>query len=90
MSLSDNDPARFRRFLALRRRWFRIAFAATFAAGTWLANRKFDSLVEIVGFALFGALLAASILSLAGIPVVWRMSGRRRSSVASSVGGGLE
>ena len=55
----------------------RIAFAATFAAGTWLANRKFDSLVEIVGFALAGALIAATILSLAGSPVVWRISGRR-------------
>ena len=80
MSISDQDPDRFRRFVALRRSWFRITFTAAFVACAWLANRKFDSLVEIVGFALAGALIAATILSLAGIPVVWRMSGRRRSS----------
>ena len=80
MFMSDKDPDRFRRFVALRRRWFRIAFAATFVAGAVLAARKYDSLVEIVGFALAGALIAATILSLAGIPVVWWMSGRRRSS----------
>ena len=80
MFMSDKDPDRFRRFVALRRRWFRFAFAATFVACAWMGSRKFDSLVEIVGFALAGALIAATILSLAGIPVVWRMSGRRRSS----------
>ena len=77
MFMSDKDPDRFRRFVALRRRWFRIAFAATFVACAWMGSRKFDSLVEIVGFALAGALIAATILSLAGIPVVWRISGRR-------------
>ena len=80
MFMSDKDPDRFRRFVALRRRWFRFAFAATFVACAWMGSRKFDSLVEIVGFALAGALIAATILSLAGIPVVWWMSGRRRSS----------
>ena len=77
MFMSDKDPDRFRRFVALRRRWFRFAFAATFVACAWMGSRKFDSLVEIVGFALAGALIAATILSLAGIPVVWRISGRR-------------
>ena len=80
MSISDQDPDRFRRFVALRRSWFRITFTAAFMACAWLGSRQFDSLVEIVGFALAGALIAATILSLAGIPVVWRMSGRRRSS----------
>ena len=80
MSSPDKDSDRFQRFVALRRQWFRIVFAATFVACAALANRRFDSLVEIAGFALVGALIATTILSLASIPVVWRLSGPDRKS----------
>ena len=72
-----SDPPRFRRFVARRRKWFWIVFGGSLILCPLAANGMFDSLVEIVGFALAGALIAATILSLAGIPVVWRISGRR-------------
>ena len=76
----DSDPQRFRRFVARRRKWFWIVFGGALIPCHFATSGKSDSLVEIVGFALAGALIAATILSLAAIPVVWWMSGRRRSS----------
>lgn len=80
MSPSAHDSDRFRRFVGLRRKWFRSAFAVAFFICAAVANRKFDSLVEVAGFALVGALIAATVLSLAGMPLVWRISGRFRKS----------
>ena len=73
----DSDPNRFRRFVALRHKWFWRVFGGSLILCNIAANRIFDSLVEIVGFSVIGALVLATALSLASAPILWKTSGKQ-------------
>lgn len=73
----NSDPNRFRRFVALRRKWFWSVFGGALILCNLAANGIFDSLVEIVGFSVIGALVLATAISLASVPVLWNMSGKQ-------------
>ena len=72
----NSDPQRFRRFVALRRKWFWNVFGGSLILCNLATNGKFDSLVEIVGFTVIGALVLATAVSLASAPILWKMSGK--------------
>ena len=74
----DRNSTRFRRFVAIRRKWFLIVFALSLILCATATNRKFDSLLEIVGFALVGALVATTAISLASAPIIWVISGKQK------------
>ncbi len=68
-------------FVAMRRRWFVTVFLGSFVVLLILVGWRYDSLVEILGFSILGALVVTTLVSLVSIPVVWRMSGKRRRGV---------
>ena len=72
-----SDPHRFRRFVALRRKWFWSVFGGSLILCNVVANGMFDSLVEIVGFSVIGALVLATAISLASAPILWKISGKQ-------------
>lgn len=72
-----SDPHRFRRFVALRRKWFWSVFGGSLILCNVAANRIFVSLVEIVGCSVIGALVLAMALSLASAPILWKISGKK-------------
>jgi len=74
----DRKSLRFRRFVAMRRKWFLIIFALSLILCATATNRKFDSLLEIVGFALVGALVTTTAISLASAPIIWMISGKQK------------
>ena len=73
----DSDPQRFRRFVARRRKWFWIVFGGALIPCHFATSGKSDSLVEIVGFPVVGALVLATAISLASAPILWKMSGKQ-------------
>jgi len=64
-------------FVRLRRRWFAILLGLTFLVGLLVASRRYDSAVEIVGFAFVAALMTTTVLSLLSVPVVFLIARRR-------------
>lgn len=79
MKIPGNSP-RFSRFVAMRRKWFAIVFAAALVLGAAATRGKFDSLVEAAGFALAAALVAATAISLASAPVIWMFAGKQKKT----------
>ena len=73
----NSDPQRFQRFVARRRKWFWIVFGGSLILCPLAANGMFDSLVEIVGFSVVGALVLATAISLASAPILWKLSGKK-------------
>jgi len=76
----DRNSPRFRRFVAMRRKWFLIVFAISLILCGTATNTRYDSLVEIVGFAIASALIATTAISLASAPVIWMISGKQREN----------
>jgi len=76
----DRKSPRFRRFVAMRRKWFLIIFALSLILCATATNRKFDSLLEIVGFALVGALVATTAISFASAPIIWIISRKQEDN----------
>ena len=76
----DRHSTRYRRFVAMRRKWFLIVFVLSLSLCATATNRKFDSLLEIVGFALVGALVATTVISLASAPIIWMISGKQEEN----------
>ena len=76
----DRISPRFRRFVAMRRKWFLIVFAVSLILCATATNRKFDSILEIVGFALVGALVVTTAISLASAPIIWMISGKQKDN----------
>jgi len=74
----DRNSTRYRRFVVMRRKWFLIVFAISLILCATATNRKFDSLLEIVGFSLVGALVATTAISLASAPIIWIISGKQK------------
>lgn len=64
-------------FVRLRRRWFAILLGLTFLAGLFVVSRRYDSTVEIVGFAFVAALITTTVLSLLSVPIVFLITRRR-------------
>jgi hypothetical protein len=62
----------------MRRKWFLIIFALSLILCATATNKKFDSLLEIVGFALVGALVTTTAISLASAPIIWMISGKQK------------
>lgn len=61
----------------MRRKWFGIVFvAALLLCGIGLRG-TYHSLMELAGFSLAGALLLTTLISLASIPMMWILAGRR-------------
>ena len=73
----NSDPQRFQRFVARRRKWFWSVFGGALILCNIAASGKFDSLVEIVGFSVVGALVLATAISLASAPILWKLSGKK-------------
>ena len=82
----DKNAPRFRRFVAMRRKWFRFLFAISFVLCALAANQRRDSLVDIAGLALGGALVLATALSLASAPALWMISGKQEAQKARATG----
>ena len=64
----------------MRRKWFLIVFAISLILFGTATNKRYDSLVEIVGFALAAALIATTAISLASAPVIWVISGKQKEN----------
>ena len=64
----------------MRRKWFLIVFAVSLILCATATNRKFDSILEIVGFALVGALVVTTAISLASAPIIWMISGKQKDN----------
>ena len=64
----------------MRRKWFLIVFAISLILCGTATNKRYDSLVEIVGFALAAALIATTAISLASAPVIWMISGKQKEN----------
>ena len=73
----NSDPQRFQRFVSLRRKWFWSVFGGSLILCNLATNGKFDSLVEIVGVSVVGALVLATAISLASAPILWKASGKQ-------------
>ena len=73
----DAAPPRYRRFVALRRKWFWTVFGGAWILCLLATNGRFDSLVEIAGFSAIGALVLATSVSLACAPILWKMPGKQ-------------
>lgn len=64
----------------MRRKWFLIVFAISLIICATVTNKKFDSIVEIVGFAVVAAIIATTAISLASAPVIWVISGKQKEN----------
>jgi hypothetical protein len=67
----------FPEFVRLRRRWFAILLGLTFLVGLFVVSHRYDSAVEIVGFAFVAALITTTVLSWLSVPVVFLVARRR-------------
>ena len=79
MMSNDENQLRRKAFVTMRRRWFALVLMGTLVVLLLVTGRRFNSVAEIVGFALMGALILATMISLASAPVLWILSGRYTS-----------
>ena len=87
--MKEEAKARFTAFVGMRRKWFAVLLVTSFTGLVVLTGRHSDSAVEIIGISTVGALIVATVISLASIPVVWMLAGRkRRKNGCEPQGGG--
>ena len=76
--------ARFKRFVAQRRRWFAIVFLVSLPVTFLWAAATCSSTVNAFLFALPAALLITTAVSLLSVPMIWKLTTDKEPRTANN------